>query len=132
MNRSTHSASGLESILEIFGMRFEYDTLGRIVRSRVDGVTPRFVLGRSREGCIWRFSAGVEREIVRHVAKLAGRESAFSSDPDSTSGPPERWASIERLFDERSGESRAPSKSTASPELVTQEGVIVGEIWTID
>ncbi len=131
MNRSTHATSGLELILELFAMRFEYDTLGRIVGSRVDGVTPRFVLGRSREGCVWRFSACVEPEIVRRVAKLAGRESAFPCDADSPSAPPERWAAIERLFDERPGESRAAETKSASPERVTLEGVSVGEIWTI-
>ena len=132
MNHSTHATSGVERILEIFAMRFEYDTLGRIVRSRLDGVTPRFVLGRAQEGCVWRFSARVEPEIVRRVAKLAGRESAFPCNRDSPSAPPERWAAIERLFGERAGDCRASGASKAVPEMVTLDGVVVGEIWAID
>ena len=132
MNRSTHAALGLDSILELLEMRFEYDTLGRIVQSRSGGVTPRFVLGRSREGCVWRFSARVEPEIVRRVAKLAGREPALADDPGARRTAPERWVAIERLLGDPSRGAQASRPVTVAPEIVTLEGVDVGELWTID
>ena len=41
-----------------------------------DGLSaaPLFVLGRTRLGCVWRFRTDVPVELVRGVAKLAGRE----------------------------------------------------------
>lgn len=138
MNPPTCATSGLDVILELFEIRFEYDTLGRIVGSRVDGSRPLFVLGRAREGCVWRFSVRVETAILRRVAKLAGREPALAYEPGVLVAPPERWAAIVRLFESRaldahsSGTGSVMQERSARPEIVTRDGVAVGEIWTID
>jgi len=113
-------------------MRYEYDTRGRIVGTKPDGVTPRFVLGRSAEGCVWRFAACVETQTVRQVAKLAGREPGFPIDQESSYLPPERLVMIERILNSTGSHSLACAGVGAVRELVTRNSVTLGEIWILE
>jgi len=128
-------------------IRFEYDELGRIVESLDDheGGTPRFVLGRTQEGVIWRFRNDVSSDLVRTVARLAAREKGIPFAPHTPSAP-ERLEMIARCFapDTSSEESGGrPSRSrrlqhrisdTPVPrhEWVSHADHIVGELWMID
>lgn len=142
---------GLEVIVELLEMRFEYNELGRIVgraSGTTEGGTPRFVLGRSPQGCVWRFSVGLDPAVLVQVAKLAGREPAFPVDARERLLPPERWVMIERLFGvsdpSARGEPsaaeparRARGDERAHPYVRTHENVehageIVGDLWVID
>jgi hypothetical protein len=133
VSRIPPALTGLEAILEIIDRRFEYDPVGRIVGARNDGVMPRFVLGRSSEGCVWRFAASLDRALVVQVAKLAGREPGFPNGDGVPYSPPERWVMIERLFG-ASGPAN-PNQTVVrlgtSHEELTRNGVIFGEIWTL-
>lgn len=132
MSRLTQVQIGLEAILETFEMRFEYDALERIVGCKHAGVTPRFVLGRSAEGCVWRFAADIDVELIQRVAKLAGREPGFPSDPRSHYPPPERLVMIERILDAAANRDENCPKKDTLHELVTRDGVTIAEIWTVE
>ena len=131
MNQRPGTQSGLDLILESLERRYEYDEVGRIIRVLGDGILPRFVLGRSVEGCVWRFSADLEPDRVKAVAKLAGREPGF---PITTMTaiktgvlppPPERLVMIERLL------SSEEAESSAEHELLARDGVVIAELWRI-
>lgn len=124
MNRQSGMPNGLGVILQLLGERYEFDEVGRLVRVLSDGILPRFVLGRSAEGCIWRFAAGIESDCVTSVARLAGREPGFPLVSGTRPPPPERLVMIERLL--------SPGATTASTgyEALTQNGVLNSEIWT--
>jgi hypothetical protein len=81
-----------------------------------DGLSaaPLFVLGRTRLGCVWRFRTDVPVELVRGVAKLAGREPGLTDSP-LTAPPPERMAPILNLL------SACGAGSDAIRELVLQD-----------
>ena len=146
VSRSTKAQLSLDVINEVFDMRFEYDDVGRIVGVASDsggGGMPRFVLGRSQQGCIWRFPVGLDPAVVVQVAKLAGREPAFPSDSGQRLAPPERWVMIERLF----GVSEATAEAVGSGrgeavdgrersfvrvhEIDERGGEVVGDLWMI-
>lgn len=128
----THAAIGLEVILETLEMRFEYDAIGRIVGFKHEGVMPRFVLGRSAEGCVWRFCSRVEPNVVRRIAKLAGREPGFPSDHEFPYPPPERLVMIERILASAAGHGSGGAQTGTFHDLVTRDGVTLGEIWSIE
>ncbi len=117
--------TGLEHLLEALEQRFVSDEKGRLSASAGDGVLPRFVLGRAAEGCVWRFSAELPLELVRSVAKLAGREKGCAIDGESTA-PPERLVMIGRLL--RTGQDLPIPRR----DLISHEGSTVGEFWTLD
>ena len=50
---------------------------------------PRFLLLRTRLGCLWRFRADLDNESIGELSKLAGREGAVSP-PLELAPPPER------------------------------------------
>ena len=118
--------SGLDVVIESLDMRYEYDDVGRIVRVLGDGIFPRFVLGRSREGCVWRFSATLSPDLVRSVSRLAGREPGLAAAPGAS--PPERLVMIERLLSPE--EAKADSVLTILAADGTG-GVAVAELWTM-
>ena len=117
---------GLETIVLELGERFEYDAIGRITGVRAGGVSPRFVLGRAAEGCVWRFGANLESDSVDRVARLAGRELGFPIAGERPVLPPERLVMIERLL--AVGDVAARSRR----EGLVRGGVEVAELWTID
>ena len=137
MNSSPESALGLEVLLETIRARFEVDALGRILASTDDGDMPRFVLGRAEGGCIWRFRTGLASDLVRRVARLAGREPGFPNgtaclgDPQAAF-PPERLVMIERLFAADASTAATSTAAQTRHEWVTQNGVCVAELWLID
>jgi len=116
---------GLDVIIETLAMRYEYDRVGRIVRVLSDGILPRFVLGRAHEGCIWRFSADLEPDRIKAVAKLAGRESGSAIIDQVLPTPPERLVMIERLLwpEEASHHTKH--------ERLARDGVAIAELWTM-
>ena len=142
--------SGLEFIIETLGMRYEYDEKGRIIRTRAGGCVagfppglsrdlspdwpsesladfqPLFVLGRSAEGCVWRFSANLANDRVIAVARLAARELGFPVRTGTASPPPERLVMIERLL--------VPDVAELGTrhEILTRDGDAMAELWTMD
>lgn len=67
-----------EWLLHYIAQRFGCDDAGRMTPALgCDSYTPHFVLGRSAQGNIWRFSAGLPDRQVRDLARLAGREPAI-------------------------------------------------------
>jgi hypothetical protein len=126
MNVQRNRVGGLDVILAELDERFEYDTNGRITGARSGGVSPRFVLGRAAEGCVWRFSANLEQARVEAVARLAGRELGFPIAGEKPVLPPERLVMIERLL--TTGDVAAESRR----ETLVRGDVEVAELWTID
>jgi RimJ/RimL family protein N-acetyltransferase len=57
---------------------FEADARGRLLRRRGPGneaeAPPRFFLGRTRHGSLWRFSAALPEPLVAELARLAAAE----------------------------------------------------------
>jgi hypothetical protein len=123
--RQVEKLTGLEKILEILEIRYEYDNFGRIVDVFAEGILPRFVLGRSAEGCIWRFSANLEADCVNGVARLAARELGFPIEHGIFPAPPERLGMIERLL------TAERSSADTSHEILVHGGAEVAELWTI-
>ena len=117
--------NGLELIIESLAMRYEYDEVGRIVRVLGDGILPRFVLGRSLEGCVWRFAADLESDRVKAVARLAGREPGSPITGGGLPPPPERLVMIERLL------SPEEAEICTEHEVVEGNGLAIAELWTI-
>ena len=129
----THPVFGLEALVEILLNRFEHDDAGRLVGLRgesLDGVLPRFVLGRARDGVIWRFRSGLSTNLVQAVARLAGRELGIPIDTQKVTPPPDRLFAIERLFSESDG--RREPHVTALREEIVRGGIAVGELWTLE
>ena len=120
------SLVGLDSILDVFADRFEIDVNGRLVASRIEGNLPRFVLGRTAIGCVWRFSAEVDEGTLRSVAKLAGREPGFPIAENPPAPRPERLVMIERLL---AGEG---PEISARREVLVRGDEAFAELWTID
>ena len=127
MDEHQRAIGGLETILTILADRYEYDANGRLAEMRGDGILPRFVLGRASEGCIWRFSANIDRDQLSAVARLAGRESGFPIAGEKPAPPPERLVMIQRLLGREEG-----AEADVRHEVLTREGVEVAELWTID
>ena len=101
------------------------------------GVLPRFVLGRSREGVIWRFRQDIPPDLVRGIARLASREQGFPIEIGDGSGatrerrgdrptPPERLAAIERLI-----AAQALTPVGITHEWVEVDGRRIGEVWRL-
>lgn len=129
MLHGSNPTAGLERLIEILGMRYEYDVQGRIVATCTDGLLPRFILVRGAEGCAWRFRAGLPETVVVGVAKLAGREPGLRQGSAGVASPPERLAMIERLLAAASVEE--DDEGTTRFEEIECGGVSQGEIWTL-
>ena len=125
-NTESNAVGGLEEVIDELRERFVYDTNGRITDVRGGGVSPRFVLGRAAEGCVWRFNANLEPDRITAVARLAGRELGFPIAGERPVLPPERLVMIERLL--AAGGVGAESRR----EFLMRDGVEVAELWTID
>jgi len=73
---------------------FTHDDRGRLLRVReTEGaVAPRFYLGRSSLGNVWRLRADLPHDVVLRLARLAGKERPLQSTnagpPVGSSGPP--------------------------------------------
>lgn len=120
--------TGIDAILETLNSQYSFDARGRIQAARLDGILPRFVLGRAAEGCIWRFRAGLDEATVAALARLAGRESGVSFEGELPA-PPERLFALSRILtDAGAGDSGAAPRRSA----ITREGVVRGELWLFD
>ena len=125
MSGNQVTVGGLETILEVLDARYEYDANGRITGVQGEGISPRFVLGRAEEGCVWRFGAALEPARVVAVARLAARELGFPIAGKKPVPPPERLVMIERLLAVENFEYET------CREILTREGVGIAELWTI-
>jgi len=125
MKERPNSQSGLDIILESFGMRYEYDDLDRINGVLGEGNLPRFVLGRSAEGCVWRFSAGLDADQIKAIARLASREPGFPITPGVPAPPPERLVMIQRLL------SPEGAGFYTRHEVLVSEGDAIAELWSM-
>lgn len=118
--------SGIDAILATLNAQYTFDARGRISGALHDGVLPRFVLGRTGEGCIWRFHAGLDGEMVVALARLAGREPGASFEGELPA-PPERSFALARILARDGGIVRAPRRSP-----ITRDGVVRAELWIFD
>lgn len=150
MTASTHNVVGLDHVVAALARRYAFDDLGRIAGSSEcnEGRTPRFVLGRAREGIVWRFRADLDPMLVVEIARLASREKGIPIDGESKQEP-ERLAAIVKRVGRSDGatphEGHTPHPDaigrpaqvvSAAPatrhEWVLHDGVVVGELWSID
>jgi hypothetical protein len=89
---------------------FTQDDEGRLLETREPhaAVAPRFYLGRSLHGNVWRFRADLDSESVRDLARLAAREA-----PLAAGGlPPERIQAFRDVLTRRApvrAEYRGPA-----------------------
>ena len=118
--------TGIGTILETLSARYTFDPSGRLSGPEVAGVLPRLVLGRAAEGCIWRLRADLDEEIVRALARLAGREAGARFDGELPA-PPERLFALARILAPEGGDGVPPRR-----EMVTRDGVVWGELWLFD
>lgn len=118
--------TGIDAILETLKAQYAFDARGRICGAGLDGILPRFVLGRAGEGCVWRFRAGLEEAKVAALARLAGRESGAAFE-GKLPAPPERLVPLSRILAGGGDPGRAPRRS-----LVTRDGVVRGELWIFE
>ena len=140
MSVSPHNVLGLDHVVAILARRYSFDPIGRIAgfAERDEGRTPRFVLGRAREGVVWRFRADVDPTLVVEIGRLAAREKGFPID-GTTAQAPDRAAPTE-LAEGRTPHSTpvdgkpdaGSALSLARHEWVSHEDVVVGELWMID
>ena len=75
---------------------FTSDATGRLLRTREPGgvPAPRFYLGRSPHGNLWRFRDDLPSPLVRELARLAGKEPPLAPG----SPPPERLAAFRQVL----------------------------------
>lgn len=135
-------AVDLAVLLETLNADYTFDARGRLWTRRDGGVPPRFMLGRAREGCVWRIRHDVSDSIVARVARLAGREPGAAFDGELPA-PPDRLRPIETLFSEPASgpdPEREPAAGgmpsahgpTARRVFVTRDGVTLGDCWVIE
>lgn len=79
---------------------YQCDRRGRITtrRTRDRSPAPRFHLGRTRHGNVWRVRADLPRDLARRLSRLASREPPLPSRIADWS-PPERLAAIHAALD---------------------------------
>jgi hypothetical protein len=135
---SGEDMSGLAAVLETLNAHYSFDAHGRILASPGGGPSPRFVLGRAAEGCLWRFGARLERAAIVRLARMAGREPGARFDGECPA-PPDRLAALERLLplvDDVDELDRATLPGFAPSRVrrvaVECDGIVVGELWPID
>ena len=134
MSRLTHRPNGLVELSRVLALRYAYDDLGRmtgVIERNGEGFPPRFVLGRSEEGVIWRFRNDLETEPMRGIARLAAREKGFPIAAGSRPVPPERLAPIERLLAGADGDGDGGTVE-ARHEWVEVAGERIAELWLLD
>ena len=150
MSTSLRQRVGLEVVLEALARRYAFDDVGRITGSleQNEGRTPRFVLGRAREGVLWRFRSDLDPTLLVEIGRLAAREKGFPIGIGAAR-PPERLASIAKLLArhdralaeeggrrEPHGQARAERQNPEAPiarhALVSADGVVMGELFAFD
>jgi hypothetical protein len=98
---------------------FETDADGRLLRWRSPGSVeprPRFFLGRTAHGQLWRFGAGVAPELVRELARLA----ALERIDHPLEEPPERLEPMRR----RLAEEKPIERSWCGPAFRFPDGCV--------
>lgn len=79
---STQPVTDLDWMALRSEVMFTQDVRGRLLLTREPSgaAAPRFYLGRSRHGNLWRFRADLAPEQIRDLARLAAREAALPED----------------------------------------------------
>jgi hypothetical protein len=79
-----------------------HDAEGRMLCTRESARRrpPRFHLGRTSVGNLWRFRDDLEPATLRGLARLAGREAPLGRGGPSEGEPPERSEALRRLLRE--------------------------------
>ena len=77
---------------------YVHDARGRLLARNEPGAPepPRFFLGRTRTGTLWRLAADLPESLVRELARLAARERA----PADLAQEPERLAALRLRLEE--------------------------------
>ena len=94
-------ATSLEWMERHLRCLYTHDASDRIVRTREPAgrPAPRFHLGRTRLGNLWRFGAELGSQTLLHLARLSGREPPVR-DGAAVPEPPERLEPIRRVLRE--------------------------------
>ena len=113
---------------------FAYDANGRLV----SGVGcrgergPRYYLGRTAQGNVWRFGAGLPPSLVIDLARWSAQERPLEVKPLARLEPPpdpERWPYLmERLADHRPTDCFATCPVLVPPETPPGVGISRGRV----
>lgn len=114
----------LERLVLHVGTLFEHDAQGRIVRNREPSGAraPRFYLGRSRLGNVWRMRDDLSKSAVTRLSRLAGKE----RPPDERFAPPERSEAFREVLRESAPiafEWRGPAFAFPDAPVVRHDAV---------
>lgn len=91
-------SADLEMAKAYFESCFPIDSDQRLMAGNGEAVpVPRFVLIRTRLGCLWRFRTDLSSVSIRELAKLAGREGGAMA-PFEKAPPPERTEPMLRVL----------------------------------
>jgi len=76
------SPSALDMMRRHVDALFTRDAEGRLlaVNDGEGGAAPRFFLGRTREGCLWRFAAGLPSAVARELEHVCRNEPPLDGD----------------------------------------------------
>ena len=111
---------------------YEHDTEGRIhsIREPASPRPPRFHLGRTRLGNVWRFRDDLPRSLVRDLSRLAGKEPGLAPGwPAHDRHPPQRVEALRRLLRDHAGiaeEWQGPAYNFPQPGVSEAEGAAGG------
>lgn len=95
-------ASALEWMEARARVLFTHDDRGRLLDSNEPGArpAPRFWLGRTALGNLWRLRADLPDAAVRRLARYAARERPLApDDPVDAPPPPERWEALRAVLE---------------------------------
>ena len=140
--------SDLEWMCRFVEVLYRVDERGRLLAVRespgADRPAPRFLLGRTRHGNVWRFRSDLDRDTVRELARLAGREPPLAA---AASGPPERLEPMRRVLGAagpiqsercsvvlraRDGNFYSGSRDDPATDASRRMGLVdVGELWQL-
>jgi GNAT superfamily N-acetyltransferase len=122
---TAQSAGRTESVLSQMEQHlrclYVHDAVGRIhsIREPASPRPPRFHLGRTRLGNLWRFRDDLPSSLVRDLSRLVGREPGLAPGwPAHGRHPPERIEALRRLLREHGGiadEWRGPAYRFPEP-----------------
>lgn len=108
---------------------YTHDARGRISRQREPGGgrCPRFHLGRTRLGNLWRFRDDLPSEAIRRLARFAAKEGPL----DAEHTPPERLEPMRRVLGETCKIAREWSGPAYHFPAVISEALDIGGVIAV-